>query len=198
MDWLKALLKAAGLDDAAIEKIISDADKELPKHFIPKDKHDEVVNAKKQAEKDVSDRDKQIEDLGKTAGLSEDLKQQIETLKTENQTAKTQYESDLKEVKINNAIAAALTNKVHNEKVVTGLIDKTKLVLGDDGSVVGLEEQLTGLKTSDAYLFKPEEGQGQQQQHQHQPGIRVGAGKTEPPAGGQLSLGDAIAAHFTK
>ncbi|KGP80090.1 MULTISPECIES: phage scaffolding protein [unclassified Paenibacillus] len=196
MDWLRELLKQAGWEDAKIDAFIGDVNKELPKHFVPKSQYNELSETRKKLEKDVADRDKQIDDLGKTAGLSEDLKQQIETLKTENQTAKTQYESDLKEVKISNAITAALSGKVHNEKVVTGLIDKTKLVLGDDGKIVGLDEQLTGLKTSDAYLFKPEEAQGQQQQQQ--PGIKVGAGKTEPPAGGQLSLGDAIAAHFTK
>ncbi|WP_340388479.1 phage scaffolding protein [Paenibacillus sp. FSL E2-0151] len=185
---------ALGFTEEQAEKAATASQDEL-KGFIPKTRFDEVNTAKSKAENDVADRDKQIAELGKTAGLSEDLKQQIETLKTENQTAKTQYESDLKEVKISNAITAALTGKVHNEKVVTGLIDKTKLVLGDDGKIVGLDEQLTGLKTSDAYLFKPEEGQSQQQQ---QPGIKVGAGKTEPPAGGQLSLGDAIAAHFTK
>ncbi|KGE21117.1 phage scaffolding protein, partial [Paenibacillus wynnii] len=41
-----------------------------------------------------------------------------------------------------------------NEKVVTGLIDKGKLVIGDDGKVVGLDDQLKVLQTSDAYLFK--------------------------------------------
>ncbi|MNV62445.1 Phage minor structural protein GP20 [compost metagenome] len=58
---------------------------------------------------------------------------------------------------LTNAITAALNGKVHNEAVVTGLINKDKLVIGDDGKVVGLDEQLTGLKTSDAYLFKPDE-----------------------------------------
>lgn len=193
MEWLRELLKQAGWEDAKIDAFIGDVNKELPKHFVPKSQYNELSETRKKLEKDVADRDKQIDDLGKTAGLSEDLKQQIETLKTENQTAKAQYESDLQEVKISNAIAAALAGKVHNEKVVTGLIDKTKLVLGDDGKIVGLDEQLTGLKTSDAYLFKEEEnkeaggGAG---------GFKLGGGGNPNPPGAALSLKDAISSHF--
>lgn len=209
MDWLKALLKAAGLDDAAIEAMIGDVNKELPKHFVPKAQYNEVSAAKQQAEKDVTDRDKQIEDLSKTAGLSEDLKKQIEQLQTDNKTAAAQHESDLKQIKVDNAITAVLNGKVHNEKVVTGLLDKTKLVMTDDGKLVGLDEQLTALKTSDAYLFKPEGGgqggqggaQGGQggQGGQQGGGFRFGAGGGQQGGaqGGQnITLADAVASHF--
>lgn len=183
---------ALGFTEEQADKAATASQEEL-KGFVPKTRFDEVNEAKKTAEKDVADRDKQIDDLSKTAGLSEDLKKQIETLKTENQTAKEKYESDLQEVKISNAISAALAGKVHNEKVVTGLIDKTKLVLGEDGKIVGLGEQLTGLKTSDAYLFKEEEnkeaggGAG---------GFKLGGGGNPNPPGAALSLKDAISSHF--
>ncbi|ETT55197.1 hypothetical protein BSK66_31240 [Paenibacillus odorifer] len=160
MDWLKELLKKLGVEDSKIDGAIADAGKEIPKHFVPKSQYNEVSTAKQQAEKDVADRDKQIEDLSKTAGLSDDLKKQIDQLKTDNKTAKDKYDADLQQIKLDNAITAALTGKVHNEKHVTGLIDKEKLVIGDDGKVVGLEEQLKGLQTSDAYLFKTEDKGG--------------------------------------
>jgi len=190
MEWLKALLKAAGLDDAAIEKIIGDAGKELPKHFIPKDKYNEAVEAKKQAEKDVADRDKQIEELGKTAGASEELKKQIETLTAENKAAKEKHEAELKELQLSNAIKAALAGKVHDEGLAAGLVDMTKLVIDDD-KIVGLDEQIKALKEGKAFLFKEE-----QQQQQQKPGFQVGGGgNPNPPAAG-TSLKDAITAHF--
>jgi len=194
MDWLKELLKKLGVEDSKLDGIIAEVSKELPKHTVPKDKYNELSEAKKKAEKDVADRDKQIEELGKTAGLSEDLKKQIETLQTENNSAKEKYEADLKELQLTNAIKTALTGQVHNEKVVTGLINKEKLVIGDDGHVVGLEEQLTKLKTSDAYLFKDDS----QQQQQTPPGFRVGGGGNPNPPAATASLKDAIAAHFQK
>ncbi|MNV82165.1 Phage minor structural protein GP20 [compost metagenome] len=86
------------------------------------------------------------------------MKAEITRLQGENQKAKADYDASLKDMTLTNAIKSALNGKVHNEAIVTGLIKKDKLVIGDDGKVVGLDEQLKGLQTSDAYLFKPEGG----------------------------------------
>ncbi|KJB88586.1 minor structural GP20 protein [Paenibacillus sp. E194] len=195
MDWLKELLKKAGFEEAKIDGIVAEVSKELPKYTVPKDKYNELSEAKKKAEKDVTDRDKQIEELGKTAGLSEDLKKQIETLTAANKEAAEKHAAELKELTLTNAISAALNGKAHNEKVVTGLINREKLVIGDEGKIVGLEEQLTALKSSDGYLFKDDT---QQQQQQTPPGFRVGGGGNPNPPAATASLKDAIAAHFQK
>ncbi|BFH13523.1 phage scaffolding protein [Paenibacillus melissococcoides] len=192
MDWLKVLLQKLGIADTEIEKIDAEVRKELPMHFVPKDKYNEAAEAKKKAEKDVADRDKQIEDLGKAAGLSEELKKQIEQLQVENKTAKEKYESDLKELTLTNAIKSALSGKVHDEALVTGLFDKSKLVIDGD-KVVGLEEQLKDLQEHKGFLFKTEETQQQQQQ----PGFKVGGnGEGTPPNNKPVSLAEAIASHF--
>ncbi|OUS70292.1 hypothetical protein B1748_29090 [Paenibacillus sp. MY03] len=193
MDWLKALLKAQGLTDAQIDALIGDVNKELPKHFIPKDKYNEAVEAKKTAEKDVADRDKQIEDLGKTAGLSEDLKKQIETLQAENKTAKDKYEADLKELTLNNAIKSALTGKAHDEGIAAGLVDKAKLVLDGD-KVVGLDEQIKTLKESKPFLFKPDTPPPGTPPKP--PGFQVGGTPPATPPATGTTLKDAISAHF--
>lgn len=185
MDWLKAILKAAGVEESKLDALVGDVNKELPKHFIPKSQYNDVSTAKQQAEKDVADRDKQIEDLSKAAGLSDDLKKQIEQLKSDNKTAKDKYDADLQQIKLDNAITAALAGKVHNERIVTGLVDKTKLVLGDDGKLVGLDEQLTALQGTDAYLFKPEENPQQQQEPFAFKGFKpTESHKPTPPAEG--------------
>lgn len=191
MNWLQELLKKLGIADTEIQKIDAEVRKELPLHFVPKEKYNEAAEAKKKAEKDVADRDKQIEELGKTAGLSEELKKQIKTLQAENKTAKEKYEFELKEITLASAIKSALTGKVHDEALVAGLFDREKLVIDGD-KVVGLEEQLKGLQESKAFLFKTEEAPQQQQQ----PGFKVGgAGNPNPPAA-TATLKDAIAAHF--
>ncbi|MEK4239071.1 phage scaffolding protein [Paenibacillus sp. FSL H7-0714] len=157
MDWLKELLKKAGFDESKIDGLIGDVNKELPKHFVPKSQYNDLSDTKKKLEKDITERDTQLETLSKDAGASETLKAEIARLQGENKTAADKYAADLKDMTLTNAITAALNGKVHNEKVVTGMIDKNKLVIGDDGKVVGLDEQLKGLQTSDAYLFKPED-----------------------------------------
>lgn len=189
----KEQFTALGLTDEQAEKAATASADEL-KGFVPKTRFDEVNEAKKQAEKGITDRDKQIDELGKVAGVSEELKAQITKLQGENQTAKEEYETNLKDLTLTGAIKAALAGKVHDEGLAAGLIDKSKLVLDGD-KVVGLDDQVKGLKESRAFLFKPDDNQ--QQQQQTPPGFKVGApGNSTPPPGGGASLQDAIAAHF--
>lgn len=136
------------------------------KGFIPKARFDELNEAKKKAENDVADRDKQITELGKTAGLSEELKKQIETLTTENTAAAEKHAAELKELQLTNAIKSVLNGKVHDEGLVAGLFDKAKLVVDGD-KVVGLDEQLKGLQETKGFLFKSDDGQ-------KPPGFQVG------------------------
>lgn len=156
MEWLKELLKTAGVEESKIDGIITNFNKEVPKHLIPKDKFNDLTNTKNQLEKDLQARDKQLEDLKKTAGATDDLKNQIQKLQDDNKAATDKYEADLKELRMTNAIKLALTGKVHDEDLVSGLIDKEKLVVGDDGKIVGLDEQVKTLKEAKAFLFVPE------------------------------------------
>lgn len=121
------------------------------KDYIPKSRFDEVNNAKKKAEDDVKARDAQIEELKKVDG--EGLKAKIEELQTANKQASEKYEADLKDFKLTSAIKAAITN-AQDLDLVSGLIDKTKLVLAEDGTVSGLTEQVKALQECKPYLFK--------------------------------------------
>jgi hypothetical protein len=156
MDWVKTLIekhtKDGKFDQTAF---LTEFNTEFPKNAVPKEKYNELAESKKKLEKDVTDRDGQLEELKKTAGASEDLKKQIETLQTENKTAKEKYEADMKDLTLSNAIKLAVAGKVHDEGIVANLIDRSKLVI-DGEKVVGLEDQLKGLKESKAFLFKEE------------------------------------------
>lgn len=166
MEWIKEILKNAGIEETKIDEVVSSINKEMPKHFIPKEKYNELSEVKKKLESDLADRDKQLEDLSKTAGLSEELKKQIEELQKENRAAKEKYEAELKNLAISNAIKRAIAGKVHDEDLVASLFDKEKLVLDGD-KVVGLDEQLKELQESKAFLFK--------QEQPDQPGFKIGA-----------------------
>ena len=161
MDWLKELLKAAGVEESKIDSLIGDVNKELPKHFVPKSQYNESAEAKKKAEKEVADRDKQLEDLKKSSGDADALRAQIDKLQGENKTAKEQYESKLKDLKLDAAIAKELEeSQAKHSDLLAGKIDREKLELLDDGTVKGLADQIKTLQESYKDLFGSEEGQG--------------------------------------
>ena len=65
----------------------------------------------------------------------------------------------MKELKLSTAIKLALGDTAQDTELVTGLFDKNKLILSEDGKVTGLEEQLKTLKKEKAFLFKEEKPQ---------------------------------------
>lgn len=158
MEWIKNLLekhtKEGKLDT---EAFMAEVKTEFPKNAVPKDAYNATAEAKKKLEMDLADRDKQLEELKKTAGASEDLKKQIEQLQADNKKKDEEYQAQLKDLTLTNAIKLAVAGKVHDEDLVAGLIDKGKLVIDGD-KVVGLEDQLKSLQESKAFLFKPADG----------------------------------------
>ena len=76
-----------GLTEEQAEKVVKLHSEELDVSFVPKSRFNEVNEENKSLKQTVSERDKQLEDLSKTAGDSEELKKQIETLKTANSEA---------------------------------------------------------------------------------------------------------------
>lgn len=144
---------ALGLTEDQATKAAEQSANEL-KTYIPKHRFDEVNDENKTLKGTVKDNELALETLKKSTGDAEELTKQIETLQNDNKTKDDQYKKDLNELKLNNAIKLAITGKAQDEDLVAGLFDKTKLILGDDGKITGLDEQLTALKENKKFLFK--------------------------------------------
>ena len=145
-----------GLTEEQAEKVLS-ANTEQLKGFIPKARFDEVNNAKKQAEKDLSERDMQLETLKNSTGDIETLKNTIKQLQDENKASKEQYEANISKIKLENAIDNALGNaKAKNSKAVRALLDMEKIKFEND-NLSGLDEQLKALKEAEDSKFLFEE-----------------------------------------
>ncbi|MEQ6357876.1 phage scaffolding protein [Lysinibacillus sp. M3] len=128
--------------------------------MIPKERFDEVNNAKKTLEDQVENHETQLKDLQDKAKGNEDLQKTITDLQQANETAKTEYEQQLKNERMNAALKLSLHSKVHDVDLVAGLIDKTTIELSKDGKVnKGLDEQLKSLQESKSFLFVPEKQQ---------------------------------------
>ena len=149
-------MKRKFLEDLGLEKDIVDQIMQENGNDINKAKSDyEDVKAQLEtANNTIKERDKQLKTLKDSAGDNEELKAQITNLQNSNKENAKKYAEDLKELRLNSAIKLAIHDKVFNEDMAAGLFDKTKLVLADDGKVIGIDEQLEGIKKDNAFLFK--------------------------------------------
>lgn len=187
----KEQFTSLGLAEDLAAKAAAESEKEL-KDYIPKHRFDEVSTENKTLKDTVKKSEADLEELKKTAGDSAGLTEQIQKLQDAAKEEAQKHQGELKEVKMMNAIKLAIAGKAQDEELVAGLFDKTKLILGDDGSVTGLDEQLKTLQEGKKFLFKEE------QKPETKPGFHKIGG--DPPAGGQVSeqagLKGAIAAYY--
>lgn len=142
-----------GLTEEQAQKVI-DAYTEEMKGFIPKARFDEVNDAKKELEQQIKERDKQLKELAEKVRGNEELEKQIKELQEVNKTTKEQYEAKIKELKIDAAIREKLTDAKYPDLLITKF-DKSKLTVTDDGTVLGIDEQLTQIKEQYKDLFTP-------------------------------------------
>jgi len=149
LEWLKTILA-----DAYSEDIDAKVSAEIGKNFVAKVDFNATNEAKKQLEATVKQRDKQLEEIKKSSGDNAELKKQIEDLQNDNAKQKKAHEAELNQLKLDNAIEGALAQAgAKNSKTVKALLDMTRVALGEDGKLTGLDEQLEAVKQSDAYLF---------------------------------------------
>lgn len=147
-----------GLDEETATKCEAASTEEL-KAFIPKARFDEVNNEKKKLELDVRDRDGQLETLKNSTGDVEGMKKQIETLQAENKTKDETHAAEIKQLKVDAAVEAAINGtKGKNAKAIKALLDLANAEVADDGTIKGLAEQLENLtKAEDSkFLFDTE------------------------------------------
>lgn len=157
MKWILDLITKHTKDGTInMEAFTTELNAEAPNYVIPKDKYNEVSEENKTLKSTVGERDKQIDAL-KSAGSVEDLKNQVDQLQADNKAKDDKYQADLKDLRLTNAIKFAVMNDVHDADMTVNLIDKSKIILQDDGKLTGLDEQLEPLKTSKAFLFKKAE-----------------------------------------
>lgn len=177
----KEELMKLGLSEEQTEKVLS-VNAEQLKGFIPKSRFDEVNNTKKQLEKDLKDRDVQLENLKNSSGDVETMKQTIENLQRDNKVAKDNFEAELAKFKLESAIDTTLLgSNVINTRAVKALLDMDKIKL--DGDVlIGINEQIEALKNAEdsKMLFKVTETK---QKEPNFSGVKPGEGNTQNSTG---------------
>lgn len=105
----------------------------------------------------------------------EGIKKAADEWKTKYETAQAEAAKELSGIKLEHAVEKALAEaKTKNPKLAKAALDMS-LVKLDGDTVLGLTEQLTKLKETDAYFFAEEGEQG------GQGGVRVNSGGEHKP-----------------
>lgn len=129
--------------------------------YVSKGKYEALETQLNNTQTLLTDTSAKLETAIQSAGDNAALKQELENLKTTNQTnldnLKNEYESKLKTA----AVMAEITKAGANDPAdILPHINLSAVTINDKGSV-GLSEQLEAIKTSKPYLFKTEQSQGQ-------------------------------------
>lgn len=183
--------ESLGIEKGLAKKAADASAKEL-EGYVSKEKYDEVEQKSSQLEVSVKNYETQLETLKTAAGDNATLKQQIADLQTQNQQKEEEYQKELKNLKLTNAIKMAISTSAQDSDLVAGLVDREKLILGEDGKVTGLDEQVKALKESKPFLFKPE-----QKSEERKGFFPLGSEKSdEGEKKGSVSMKEAIAARL--
>lgn len=152
--FTKEQLVEMGLTDEQADKVI-----EGYGQMIPKSRLDTKIQEVNDLKGQLADRDTQLEALKKVDVKA--LQTTITDLQTANETAKAEYEAQLKQRDFDHALDGALRDaKARNIKGVRANLDLDAIKLDGD-KLLGLDEQLTALKASDDYLFVKDGLRGQ-------------------------------------
>lgn len=121
--------------------------------FIPSGRFNEVNNQVKDYKAQIAERDKQIEELKKSASGNEELTKKLNELTEANKKQKDEYEAKLQKQEFDFAYNTALSGAgAKDPKVLDALIDKSKLIF-KDGAFSGLNEQVEALKKTHDWVF---------------------------------------------
>lgn len=146
----KEELKALGLNDDQVNKIVEDYGKNYVSKAQFNQKNEELKTIKEELKKSNGD----LETLRKNNKDNEALVKQIDGLKAEAKTRQTEYDSKIKQMQIDAIVDRSLLKaKAKNAKAVKALLDLEKAEV-DGETIKGLDDQLKKLQESDSYLFE--------------------------------------------
>ncbi len=155
------------------------------KGFIPKARFDEVNTLKNEYEAKINDPSKVN---------VEEIKQQLETVKTEMTQKEADYQAKIKDLTLDSAVKLALSGKVHDADIVAELLKKGGLELDDKGNIQGLDDKVKTLKESKPFLFVQEQPNPQPNPNPFQFQGKIGNPKQDNPSPtGPTDLNSAIA-----
>ena len=122
--------------------------------FVPKNRFNEVNELKNNLQEQLTERDNQLKELSKSVKGNEDLLLQIKELQNANKETTETYEKKIRDLRLDNEIKLKLKeSKAKYEDLLIEKFDRDKLIINEDGTVEGLDDQLAALQTTYKEMF---------------------------------------------
>lgn len=194
----KEQLMAMGLTEEQATKVMES----LNGNFVTKNRFNEVNTELTNAKATIKERDGQLETLKKSTGDVEALTKQITDLQAENKTKDEQHQAEIKQMKFDASLNAALSAaKARNPETVKPLLkaflDKAEL---DGETIKGLDGEIKKLTESEdtKFLFEVVKPDGKPGFRGIKPGENPNTGGNSGGNEAPKSLFDAVKAAYTK
>ncbi|ELC8386677.1 phage scaffolding protein [Clostridium perfringens] len=158
------LLKAQGLADEQIKAVMGAMKKE--KIYTTtlenaEERYNKLKGQKEDLDEQIKIANNTIKDLKKNNVDNEELQKTIKQHEDTIKTLKTDSETKIRNLTLDSAINNALTKaKAKHSDLLSSKIDRDKLVINEDGTVTGLDEQIKGFKETYKDLFEVTLGGG--------------------------------------
>lgn len=110
----------------------------------------------KRLKESISGYETKVGELEKFKGTADELTAKLATIQAERKADAEKFTKEMSEFKRNSAVRQALGSmktRPHDDKLVMGQLDLSKVSVLDDGKVLGLEEQVRELQNKMPFLF---------------------------------------------
>ncbi len=181
-------LKTTAGDNAALTQQITDFQNQIKQKDL--DHQKEITDLK------LTNAIKLAISASAQAGDNAALTQQITDFQNQIKQKDLDHQKEITDLKLTNAIKLAISASAQDSDLVAGLVDRNKLILGEDGKVTGLDEQVKSLKESKPFLFKAEQKPAAKKGF-----FPIGAKETDGGSGGEggrMTMKEAIALKESK
>ena len=149
---VETALKGKGKDGKDVDLVVGNDGT-----FVPADKYEGEKRRATSAENALKKAAEAVKDLG-GSGDPTKLEEDAGKAKTTIETLKTEHKKEIAGIRKDTALRMALSGKVHDPADVIGLLDASKIEVGEDGALkTDLEALLKPIQESKPYLFKSAE-----------------------------------------
>lgn len=155
---LKELLEKHETQALSAEQFEDELNKLLPETHIPKAVYNELNEKYKMLDRQKKDTDSLLEEANGKLKDSTEFEGKYKALLSQQKEDSERYEKQIADMKRGYAIDSALAKAgARNAKAVKALLDESKITLGNDGTFIGIDEQISAIRSENDFLFNAPE-----------------------------------------